>query len=65
MLNEDYRNIQLTDVYARWSQAHRLARQVYLVLLISPVVLLLRSLLRSPFKALLEIESGHRALAQR
>ena len=43
MLNEGYRNIQLTDVYARTVEptVDRLPRQVYPVVLIVPAVVLL------------------------
>jgi glycosyltransferase involved in cell wall biosynthesis len=66
MLNEGYRNIQLTDVYARTvePEAHRLARQVYLW---SSSFLqscyYFDPLLRSPFKAFKRwrSESGHGA----
>lgn len=62
MLNEGYRNIQLTDVYARTvePEAHRLPRQVYLW---SSSFLqscyYFDPLLRSPFKAFKRWRSEH------
>ena len=66
MLNEGYRNIQLTDVCARTvePEAHRLARQVYLwSSSFFQSCYYFDPLLRSPFKAFKRwrSEPGHRA----